>query len=93
MEPVHQRFYALTGLGVGGGAEVGVTRGGEDAVVAENLLHFQQIDAGFDQVGGIAVAQAVRADVFLRPISCTTCCKAFCTPPRSSGACAVPAMR
>lgn len=47
--------------------EVGVTNGGENGVVAEILLHLDQIDAGFDQVRGIAVAQAVRGDLFFRP--------------------------
>ena len=41
--------------------QMGVAGGGENAVVAQNLLHFQQIDPGFDQMCGIAVAQAVRA--------------------------------
>ena len=35
--------------------QVGVARGGENAVVAKNLLYFKQINAGFDQVRGIAV--------------------------------------
>jgi len=34
-------------------------------VVAQDLLYLQQVHTGFDQVGGIAVAQAVRRDVFL----------------------------
>ena len=36
--------------------EMGVAGGGEDGMVAEELLHLDQIDAGLDQVGGIAVA-------------------------------------
>jgi hypothetical protein len=35
--------------------QVGVADGGENGVMAENLLHFDQVDAGFDQVGGVAV--------------------------------------
>jgi len=66
-EHPHQGFYLRAGLGVGAVREVGVTGGGEDAVVAQNLLHLQQIDPGFDQVCGIAVAQAVRGDLFFRP--------------------------
>jgi hypothetical protein len=46
---------------------VRVAAGGQDAVVAQDFLHLQQIDAGLDQVGGIAVAQAVGGDLFLSP--------------------------
>jgi hypothetical protein len=46
---------------------MGVAAGGQDAVVAQDLLHLQQVDTGLDQVGGIAVAQAVRRDVFFKP--------------------------
>ena len=52
-------------MGVGG--EMGVVGGGEDGVVAQDFLHLQQIDAGLDQVRGIAVAQAVRGDLFFSP--------------------------
>ena len=36
-------------------------------MMAEEFLYLDQIDAGFDQVSGIAVAQAVRGDVFFKP--------------------------
>ena len=39
--------------------QVGVARGGEDGVVTEVFLDFDQVDACLDQVRGIAVAQAV----------------------------------
>ena len=42
-----------------------VAGGGQDGVVTEDLLDFQQIDTVLDQVRGIAVAQAVRGDLFL----------------------------
>ena len=45
--------------------EMGVTEGGEDGLVPEDFLHFQQVDASFDQMRGIAVAQAVRRNFFL----------------------------
>jgi hypothetical protein len=48
---------------------MGVFGGGQDGAVAENLLHFEQINAGFDQMGGIAVPQAVRGDLFFNPQS------------------------
>ena len=55
--------------------EVGVTQGGEDGLVTENLLHFQQVNTRFDQVGGIAVAQTVWRDSFFKPQSWMTWCK------------------
>jgi hypothetical protein len=36
--------------------QVGVAGGGQDRVMAEDLLHLDQVDAGLDQVGCIAVA-------------------------------------
>ena len=65
--------------------QMGVAGGGEDGAVAEYFLHFQQVDTGFDQVGRVAVAQAVRGEFFLMPQACVTLRKALCTPPRSSG--------
>ena len=47
--------------------QMGIAGRGENRVMAEELLYLDQIDAGLDQVGGIAVAQAVRRDVFFRP--------------------------
>lgn len=35
--------------------QVSVAGGGENRVMAEELLHLDQIDAGFNQVGGVAV--------------------------------------
>lgn len=49
--------------------EVGVTQGGEYGLMAENLLYFQQVNTRFDQMRGIAVAQAVRGKSFLKPQS------------------------
>ena len=46
--------------------EVGVAGSGENRVVAEDLLDFEEIDALLDQVRGVAVAQAVRGDLFFR---------------------------
>ena len=71
--------------------EVGIAGGGENGVVTEDLLYLDQIDTGFDQVGCIAVAQAVRGDVFFRPQAAMTLCKVVCTPPRSSGVVALAA--
>lgn len=52
--------------------QMGVSRRGEDRVVAEDLLDFEEIDAGFDQVRGVAVPQAVGGDLFFRPQSRAT---------------------
>ena len=70
-------------LGLVGQVRVAARR--ENGVVAEDLLHLDQINAGFDQVGCVAVAQAVRGDLFFRPQAVMTLCRVFCTPPGSSG--------
>ena len=84
-EAAHQGFDPSAGLALGKAGEVGVAGGGENAVMAQNLLYFKQIDTRFNQVRGIAVAQAVRRDLFFSPQSCATRCRVFCTPPRSRG--------
>lgn len=55
--------------------EVGIAGGGENGVMAEEFLHLDQIDASFDQMGGIGVAQAVWRDLFFRPQDWTTLCR------------------
>ena len=82
---MHQRVDAHAGLIVGVAGQMRVAGRGEDRVVAENLLDFKQVDAGFDQVSRIAVPQTVRRDLFFSPQSIATWRKVFCTPPRSSG--------
>ncbi len=52
--------------------EVGVAGGGENRVMPEDLLHFEQIDALLNQVSCIAMAQAVRGDLFFKPQSMAT---------------------
>ena len=69
--------------------KMGISGGGENAGMAENLLDFQQIYAGFQQVSGIAVTQAVRGNLFLKPHSLATFLNVVCTPPLSSGVVAV----
>ena len=66
---IHQRIDQHIGLKVGGVGQMGIAGGGQDAVVAEDFLDFQQIDSGFNQVGGIAVAQTVRGNLFFSPQS------------------------
>ena len=62
---MHQSVNAGARRFVGVAGEVCVPCRGQNRVVAEDLLDFQQIDAVFDQVRGIAVPQAVRGDLFL----------------------------
>ena len=84
-EAVHQAVDPVDGMMLGLVGQVGIAGGGEYRVMAENLLDFEQVDAGFDQVGCIAVAQTVRGDLFFRPQASTTLCRVVCTPPRSKG--------
>ena len=63
----------------------------ENGVMAEDLLDLDQVDAGFDQVRGVAVAQAVWRDLFFRPQVSMTLCSVVCTPPASIGVVAVAA--
>jgi hypothetical protein len=72
VEPIHQLVDTLDRVVLGLIGQVGVTDGGEDRVMAEVFLDFDEVDAGLNQVGCIAVAQAVRADVFFRPQAVTT---------------------
>lgn len=82
---VHQGIDQLAGILVRAGSQVGIAGGGEDTVVAEDFLHFQQIDTGFDQMGGITVTQTVWGNLFFKPQSCATWRSVACTPPRSRG--------
>ena len=72
-EAIHQFVNAIDGAILGVLGEAGIAGGGENGMMAKKLLHLDQIDTGLDQVGCIAVAQAVGVDVFLRPMSATTC--------------------
>ena len=70
---------------VRGGGQVSVFGGGQDGVVTEDFLYFEQVDARFDQMSGITVAKAVWGDLFFIPQWATTLHRVLCTPPRSSG--------
>jgi hypothetical protein len=50
--------------------------------VTEYLLNFKQINASFNQVSGITVAQAMRGNLFFIPQALTTLRMVTCTPPR-----------
>jgi hypothetical protein len=45
---VDQGVDLLGGLVIGDGAQVGVFSGGEDRVMTEDFLDFEQVDARFD---------------------------------------------
>jgi hypothetical protein len=53
--------------------------------VTQDLLDLEQVDAGFDQMGGVTVTKAMRSNLFFIPHAATTLHRVFCTPPRSSG--------
>jgi len=82
---VHQLIDRLCGVMVRDGGQVSVFGGGQDGVVTQDLLYFEQVDARFDQMRGITVTKAVRGDLFFIPQWATTVLRVFCTPPRSSG--------
>ncbi len=93
-ETIHQAVDTFDGVMLGLVRQMGVPQGdflrgvaggGENGVMAEDLLHLDQIDACFDQMGCIAVPQAVWRNLFFRPQASTTLCRVVCTPPRSSG--------
>jgi hypothetical protein len=67
------------------GSQVGVFTGRQDAAVTEDLLYFKQINARFDQMGCVAVSQAMQGNLFFIPQASTTLRMVVCTPPRSSG--------
>ena len=46
------------------GADVGIDFGGEDAFVAQHLLHCAKVGAVLHQMGGKGVAEGVWRDVF-----------------------------
>jgi hypothetical protein len=82
---IHQGIDHLVGVLMRAVSQMGIAGGGEDTGVAEDFLHFQQIDTGFDQMRGVAMAQAVRGNLFFRPQSCATWRSVVCTPARSNG--------
>ncbi len=54
------------------GGQVCVFGGGQDRAMTEDFLYFEQIDARFDQVSGVAVSQTVQGDLFFIPQAATT---------------------
>jgi hypothetical protein len=64
----YQRIDKLACIPVRTIGQVGIASGGQDTVVAEDFLDFEQINARFDQMSGIGMAKAVRRNSFFKPI-------------------------
>jgi hypothetical protein len=58
---MNQVVDQFVGIALLVGGEMGIAGGGQDGAVAEDLLNGQQIDAGFQQMGGVAVSLMPRA--------------------------------
>ena len=71
-EAGHQIVDDLFCVMVRVGCQVRVPGGGQDGTMAEDFLYLEQIDTRFDQMSGIAVAQAVQGDLFFIPQAATT---------------------
>lgn len=61
---VHQLVNDLLCVLVGLGCEMGISGGSQDGAMAKDFLNFEQVDACLNQVGCVAMAQAVRCDLF-----------------------------
>lgn len=90
---IHQRIDAFDGQLRAALGQTRVFGRGQYRGMAEYVLDLNQIDADFDQMGCIAMPQAVRGDVFFIPHAATTRRSATCTPPRSNAVVAVAAAR
>ena len=67
LQTLHQAGNRLKGLRFGGHGEMGVGRGGFGGVVAEILLNEAQIDARFQEMGGIGVPKLMDMGVLRDP--------------------------
>jgi len=57
---------------VRGVGQMGITGGGQDTVMTEDFLDFEQVNTRFDQMGSVAVTQTVRGNLFFMPQSWAT---------------------
>ena len=62
---LHEALDGGDGVLLAAGGQVEVKRGGLQRPVAEVLLDEAKVDAGLQQVGGVAVAEGVQADALL----------------------------
>lgn len=69
---IHQVVDQLSGVMVCAASEMSIFRGGQDTAMTENSLYFEQIDACFNQVSCITVAQIVWRNLFFIPQAFTT---------------------
>lgn len=68
----HQFINQLKGIAVRMGSQAGIFGGGQDTVVAENFLYFEQANTCLNQMGCIAMTQTVWSNFFLIPHSRAT---------------------
>lgn len=67
------------------GGQMRISAGRQNAAMAKDLLNLKQVNARFNQMRGITVAQAMGCNLFFRPQAATTLCMVVCTPPLSKG--------
>ena len=63
---MHERVDLLVGVLVTVSRQVKVDRGGVQRAMAEVTLNEAEVDAGFQEVGGVAVSESVDGDAFLQ---------------------------
>ena len=59
IKAAHQGVDRLTGVVVGFGGQMGVSRGGQDADMAQDFLQFEKINSCFQQMSGETVPQGM----------------------------------
>jgi len=62
---IHQVIDYLPGIIVRAGGQMGIFGGGQEGVMTEDFLDFEEADAGFDQMSGITMPQTVWGNLFL----------------------------
>ncbi len=68
-KPVHHFVNDLMGFLVRMGGQVRIFGRGQNGAMPQNVLDFKQVDARFNEMSGIAVAQTVRGNLFFIPQS------------------------
>jgi len=66
-ETTHQCIDGVIGVGFGCRRQAGVLAGRENIGMPQDFLHLLQADPSLNQMRGIAVTQAVRAELFFKP--------------------------
>ena len=65
---VHQGIDLLKGMMIVAVGKMGVFGSGQNADMPHDLLKLNQINPGFQKMGGKAVAQGMAGDLFFKPI-------------------------